>query len=187
MKTIIDAGHGFETKGKNSKFFFLHGNNKPILKENNINEAICNKLSVLNDDIVFITNEWYDVPLKTRIERERALYELKNTLFISIHSDAFDKKNVGHGGRFHYYSDKGKKIAEYFTEYLKNYGYDLPLNKPMRSNFYVLRESYSPSILFEMGFMTNEEDLKYLLDEKFRNKSAKILNDAIINFDVNLL
>lgn len=184
MRTpIIDTGHGYNTKGKESKFHHW-ANGLVKLKENSINEAIGNKLSFLfwqnNKEAHFITNEWYDVPLSERVERERGISN-SNTFFISIHADAFHIKNQARGGTFFYFSDSGKQIADHFTNYFRANGYGLGLRDPKKANFKVLRETASPAVLFELGFMTTESDLDKLLSDEFRNKTSQLLYDAIQN------
>lgn len=186
MIPIIDSGHGFNTAGKRSDGFYLV-NGKVELKENSVNEAVANKLSALhyinNSEAHFISQEWWDISLDERCKRERKIAkELWNkgieTYFISIHADAFHIKNKAKGGRFFYRSEGGRKLAEHFTNYLRDNGYDLNLREPMKANFKVLRDTASPAILFEMGFMTTRSDLDYLKKDSFRNKTAKLLYEA---------
>ena len=176
---IIDTGHGFNTPGKRSVGFEKNGN--VLLKENSVNEAVGNKLSMIHylmgSECHFISNEWNDISLQERVNRERKL-ATKNTFFISIHADAYHVKNAAEGGRFFYYSDSGKEIAETLTNELVINGYDLKLRDPMRKSFKVIRETKSPAVLFELGFMTTKSDLDYLLSDNFRNKTATLLYNA---------
>lgn len=186
MIPITDSGHGFNTAGKRSEGFYLP-NGKIELKENSVNEAVANKLSALfyfNDvESYFISQEWWDISLNERCNRETAIAKEikkagKKSFFLSIHADAFHIKNKAKGGRFFYHSEGGRKLAEHFTEYLKNNGYDLNLREPKKANFKVLRDTTSPAILFEMGFMTTRSDLDFLKKDSFRNKTAKLLYEA---------
>jgi len=184
---IIDAGHGFNTKGKESEGF-KNSNGTIQLKENNVNEAIANKLSMLhfmNDTpFTFITNEWNDISLKERCLREQNVVDdiIDDSMFISIHADAFHVKNVATGGTFFYHSEEGKKIAEFYTKYFNNNSYDLKIREPKQANFYMLKNTSSPAILFELGYMTSQSDLEYLKSESFRNKTAKLLYDCHIAY-----
>lgn len=181
MIPIIDTGHGYTTKGKESKFHF-GSDNKVLLKENSVNEAVGNKLSLLfwlnNKKAHFISNEWQDISLSERVKRENRL-ATTNTFFMSIHADAFHVKDKAKGGRFFYHSESGRQIALHMTSYLEGNGYGLELREPMKANFKVLIETKSPAVLFEMGFMTTKSDLDKLLDDNFRNKTAKLLYEAI--------
>jgi N-acetylmuramoyl-L-alanine amidase len=180
---IIHTGHGYNTPGKRSEGFY-DSQGRVLLKENSVNEAVGNKLSFLfwqnNKEAHFITNEWYDVALQERVNRERKL-ATNNTVIISIHADAFHVKNRAKGGRFFYRSESGRKIAEKLTEHLRDNGYGLLLRDPKQANFKVLRDTKSPAVLFEMGFMTTKSDLDVLLDDDFRNKTTQLLYEAISN------
>lgn len=48
--------------------------------------------------------------------------------------------------------------------------------------FYVLRGTYSPGILVEMGFMTNSSDQKHLNDKKVRAKIANSIYKGIMKY-----
>ena len=190
LKLILDAGHGWFTKGKDSLFFkILNGifKSKPILKENNVNEAICNKMSVLHDNCKFITNEWQDVPLQERVNREHKEHIPSESLFMSIHADAYTKKDAASGATFFYYSEKGRNIAKYLTNYLRTAGYMIVLRTPKKANFMMLRETKSPSVLFELGFMTTKKDLDLLMSEDFRNHTSKLLIEAVNAMPKNYL
>jgi N-acetylmuramoyl-L-alanine amidase len=187
MILIYDTGHGHNTPGKRSDGF-NDAKGNVILKENCVNEAVGNKLSFIhwlnNCEAHFISNEWIDISLSERVRRERKIAKEieargEKSLFISIHADAFHVKNKAEGGRFFYYSESGRKIAEKMTKYFRENGYGLSLRDPMYGNFKVIRESASPAILFEMGFMTTKSDLDQLINDDFRNKTANLLYNAL--------
>ncbi|MDP2865391.1 MAG: N-acetylmuramoyl-L-alanine amidase, partial [Elusimicrobiota bacterium] len=48
--------------------------------------------------------------------------------------------------------------------------------------FYVLRGTYSPGILVEMGFMTNSSDQKNMNDKKTRAKIANSIYKAVLKY-----
>lgn len=187
MIPIIDTGHGYNTPGKRSDGFEDSLGNV-ILKENSVNEAVGNKLSFLfwqsMCEAHFITNEWFDVSLSERVSREKKIAKDiasrgNNSMFISIHADAFHIKNKARGGRFFYYSKSGKEIADKMTSYFRENGYGLSLRDPEQKSFKVIRETSSPAVLFEMGFMTTQSDLDVLMSDDFRNKTAQLLFEAI--------
>lgn len=54
------------------------------------------------------------------------------------------------------------------------------INNPMRSaGFRVLQAPDVPSILMELGFLSNKDDVKLLTDPKFRDKLTGLLADAV--------
>lgn len=60
------------------------------------------------------------------------------------------------------------------------------INNPHRhAGFQVLRAPDVPSILLEIGFLSNKEDEKLLLDEKWRGKVADRLTEAVRQYRVS--
>jgi len=51
-----------------------------------------------------------------------------------------------------------------------------------QANFYVLRGAFMPSILAELGFLSNPEEEKILSNEQFQEKLANALFEGIKNF-----
>ncbi|MQY48252.1 AMIN domain-containing protein [Rhizobiales bacterium RZME27] len=57
------------------------------------------------------------------------------------------------------------------------------INNPRRSaGFQVLRAPDIPSVLLELGFLSNIEDEKLLLDEKWREKVTGLIADAVLQY-----
>ena len=52
-------------------------------------------------------------------------------------------------------------------------------NPQRAASFVVLKAPDVPSALFELGYMTNKEDLKLLLSQDWRNKAATAMVKAI--------
>jgi len=79
------------------------------------------------------------------------------------------------------YINEGSKIAGYISkEYEKNTSF---VNRGIKqAAFYVLRGTYAPGILIEMGFMTNSQDQKKLSDRKIHKKIAKAIYEGILKY-----
>src|SRR5690606_23027151 len=57
------------------------------------------------------------------------------------------------------------------------------INNPHRhAGFQVLRAHDVPSVLLELGFLSNEEDEKQLVDPEWRKKVAELINTAIVDY-----
>jgi len=62
------------------------------------------------------------------------------------------------------------------------------INNPHRhAGFQVLRAPDVPSILLELGFLSNKEDEKLLLDEKWRDKVAERLTEAVRQYRLSIV
>ncbi|HOP32011.1 MAG TPA: N-acetylmuramoyl-L-alanine amidase [Candidatus Hydrothermia bacterium] len=53
-----------------------------------------------------------------------------------------------------------------------------------QAGFYVLQGVYAPSVLVELGFLTNKDEAKKLKDTRYQEKLADAIVDAIIKFKV---
>ena len=104
-------------------------------------------------------------------------------LYISIHHDAFEDTNVK-GITTHFGSNKrkDKKLAKIVQEAIFDQNIDSRDRGVHGSDFLVLRENPSPSILIELGFTSNASDEKRMNLEKFQAKSQQGIVDGIINY-----
>ena len=77
--------------------------------------------------------------------------------------------------------DKSLEIASLiqtnFTKNLKRLD-----RKVKQDNFQVLRETIMPSVLVELGFLTNKNEGRYLNSKKGQQKMGKAVSDAINNY-----
>ena len=189
---LIDNGHSRLTKGKCSPLFddgvtrlYEWQYNRKIARELHkrlCSEGICNVLLVPEDD--------YDVPLSERAARANKYG--KDNLFISIHLNAYgDGKTWNSARGWSVWTSKGNtksdKIATVFWNTAREIlPMDVSLRKDMsdgdpdwESNFTVLTKTVMPAILTENLFMTNKEDVRFLLsDEGF---------DAIVRLHLNAI
>jgi len=98
--------------------------------------------------------------------------------FVSFHRNAFNEK--AHGVETFTYPRSSKKANELATKVQNNLvklGFTDRGTK--EANFHILRETKSPAILIEMGFIDNVEDNK-LFDCK-RNEIVKAITQAILS------
>lgn len=171
---LIDNGHSRLTKGKCSpdKSFYEWEYNRKVARELHkrlCKEGICNVLLVPEDD--------YDVPLSERAARANKYG--KDNLFISIHCNAYgDGKTWNSARGWSVWTSKGEtksdKIATVFWNTAREI---LPMEVSLRkdmsdgdpdweANFTVLTKTKMPAILTENLFMTNREDVRFLLSDK---------------------
>ncbi|MBN2461176.1 MAG: N-acetylmuramoyl-L-alanine amidase [Candidatus Cloacimonetes bacterium] len=55
-------------------------------------------------------------------------------------------------------------------------------NGVRQANFYVLRGAYMPAVLVELGYLTNKEEEKKLINESYQDKLAQAIYHGIKNF-----
>ena len=127
--------------------------------------------------------ETKDVSLSARCKRANAIYsETSGKCFlISVHA------NAGGGTGWEAYTSVGQTKAdliatELYKEAEKEFAPDgWKIRKDTsdgdpdkESQFYILKHTKCPAVLSENFFFDNEKDCKYMLNNEFRNRIAKI-------------
>lgn len=185
-KTIIlDAGHGIGTPGKRSP---LWDNGLQLFEwefNRDIVSRIAEELTRLGIPNVILVPEVYDLSLSNRVRRAN---EIRNSVLISVHANAFeDGRAKGWGA----YTSKGEtKSDEYAKLFYEEFAKEFPNRKARtdfsdgdidkEANFYMLKNTNMPAVLTESFFMTNEDECKnILLTEEGRSKIAKLHIEAI--------
>jgi len=112
--------------------------------------------------------------------KDRTLFANKGNFdyFISFHRNAFKPEKSKGSETFIYIigSEKSKELAKRIQTSLVGLGF---VDRGVKTaNFYVLRETKSPAVLVEVGFIDNSEDNK-LFDSK-KDEIAKGIAKAIL-------
>ena len=160
---IIDPGHGGNEPGA------INGN----IFERDLTLAISlqveKELKKKNIDYYMLRTTDTYMSLEDRVTTAN---DKACKLFISIHINSFqDSKQSGILTTYNPNSPIGKEIAEIMQSRISNIGMR-DRNIMPRPNLYVLRNTDMPSLLLEIGFMSNKKDLKLLTDAKFQQKCA---------------
>lgn len=189
MKKIccLDAGHGLQTAGKETPYHSdLQGVYANHYKEAEQNYRIMFELARMLEYQgieVVITNKNinFDMNLSTRVSKEKAV---NADLFVSIHKNAspkFEWNAIEGIETFCYkFGGNGEKAARAVQNELITTG---DYNRGVKEgNFQVLRETKSPAILCEIGFMTNLKEAKRMLDIEWHNKYATCIAKGICKY-----
>jgi N-acetylmuramoyl-L-alanine amidase len=173
INVVIDAGHG------GSDF----GATLSEIKEKEIVAAISKKIELLNQNqnvtIHFTRLEDYNLTLKERVNQ---INKLQPDLMISIHVNS-TKNTTVHGYEV-YVSDKtetyekSNELAEKFTD-LFSKNTKLRFRGIKKGPFFVLKNSDCPSLLLDLGFLSNTIDKDYITSENGQNEMAQNIVDFI--------
>lgn len=175
---VVDAGHGgtdIGTYTTDMQYFEKDFNLSVLLylKEMLDSEAIKVYYTRSADDKVYLN------------PRVNLANDLKADLFVSIHCNG--NKDASAFGVEALYNEKApqkgmssKALSEIcLNELEKATGLRNRGLKP-RSDIYIIRNAKVPVTLLELGFVTNQSDLRYLLDEENRQKLAKGVYNGIM-------
>lgn len=173
---VLDPGHGGVDGGCDVTIDGV------MYKEKDIDLAVAlyvrDYLEQMDNIQVYMTRE---TDKKVSLDNRPVVGNEKQAdLFVSFHCNSFTKNTAkGLECYSHENSAESGKISEKLIACLKNAGLDTKIRGTRTADYKVLRESYYAAVLFEMGFMTNAEDLKNLTDDDYQKKLAKALADAI--------
>lgn len=102
---------------------------------------------------------------------------------VSIHCNTIDDPNQKGAVVFYQKgSEAGKELAASLLKELNKVQL-LNDNRPLpRENLFLLRTSKIPTIILELGFLSNQEDRTKLQQPAFRQQLAEALSQGIINY-----
>jgi N-acetylmuramoyl-L-alanine amidase len=174
-KIVIDPGHGGKDHGATGSHF------KTLEKVVNlqVSNILKSKFEASGANVILTRTSDRFITLQQRIDF--GITE-KADLFLSIHHNTNSDSRIN-GTITYFYSDGAdRKLANSVQkEVIKNNGFkDL---KARKGNFFVLRENPLPSILIELGFLTNYNDEFAILQTKVQEGSANgILQGVALYF-----
>jgi N-acetylmuramoyl-L-alanine amidase len=180
LRVVIDAGHG----GKDPGAIASDGT-----REKDLNLDVAKKLEqhlkAMGFNTIMTRSDDTFVELKGRTDIANTNYA---DFFMSIHFNAFSKTSNGIETLYYPnevnedYTISNKKIADIFhNEVLKATKRGSRGINP-RPNLVVLNKTKMPSILAELGFMTNPEELALMKTDKYREDAARALAVSILKY-----
>ena len=193
MKILIDNGHGSDTPGKRSPDgrFLEYKFNREIARR------IVLDLQDRGYDAELLVPEETDIPLKERASRVKshcATLGKENVILVSIHANA-----AGNGSQWtkphgwSIYTSKGRtaadSLANCIAEAAKKYLLEMQLRGDwsdgdidFEESFYLLNKTLCPAVLSENGFMTNEQECRWLQTRKARQAIVDLHVEGISEY-----
>ncbi len=166
---VLDAGHGGGDTGVKKDEF----------QEKDIVLKIANTIKERNpyQDIDFVFLRTGDEQI-INTNRAKLINEIKPDLVLSLHAN-YDVKDSKKGTEIHIspmnpFFEQAKTLGEEIGKNVSSLGFDnLGI---IETNSKVLRDAQAPTIMIEIGYLTNDQDRKYLTNEANYAKIAdKIL------------
>lgn len=191
LRICVDPGHGYDDIGASHA-------NLGSKNEEDINLEVALKLVPLLEyegyDVIMTRDS--DTPPDYLQPNDNGQYLINPTwrseyanrndvdLFISLHCNSYESSQTS-GIRLYYCSDStydSKTFAEKLGSAIaNNLGISLPepSGAEYDNAFAVTKYVKAPSVLVEMGFVTNESDAEKLLDDEWQNEMAQALARGI--------
>lgn len=186
---IIDPGHGGLDGG-------AVGANGTLEKDVNLKVAqYLKEIAEKNGKTVIMTRE-EDTSLHTtdsakirdqkRSDLENRRQVLQNNssgIFVSIHMNQYDSKDVKGSQVFYADNDQSRNLANKIQTSLINGLADgnKRIAKPAPSSLYIFKGCNSTAVVVECGFLSCPEEEKLLSTEEYQRKLAQCIYDGIYN------
>lgn len=180
LTVVIDAGHGGHDPGA------VYGGR--LEKDDNLalSKAVRDILKAQGVNVIMTRDSDVFIPLP---DRARIANEADADLFVSIHrnSTATPDAPQAHGVENFIYltapEQTSGRAAQSVLSRVADVG--VQVNRGVkRGNYYVLRRTQMPSMLLEMGFITNAIDNR-LLDENLNNYATAIAQGILDYFEID--
>ncbi|MEH6892366.1 N-acetylmuramoyl-L-alanine amidase [Bacillus sp. JJ864] len=170
---VIDPGHGGNDPGS---IGLRRTREKDITLKTAKN--IQKKLAEKGMTVILTRQDDTFVSLKNRV----AIAQNKSAdLFLSIHYDGFTTNDVKGVTTYYYKGQREQALAETIHEHL--FKHIQAKNRGVKSgDYYVLRENQKPSILLELGYITNPEDEERMNSQQFQADVASGVVSGIIEY-----
>jgi len=168
---VIDAGHGGSDPGA------MRNNvlEKKITLE--IAQLVAKDLQAQGATVYMTRKDDTFVSLSDRVTISN---EKKPDLFVSIHINASENETV-HGIETHYYKDDSLDFAKQIHKSIMS-KIDEKNRGVIKSRFYVVRHTTAPSVLLELGFISNEQERELMQTKKRQEAFAEAITEGIINY-----
>lgn len=178
-KVCIDPGHGGKDPGKSIG---------DSIREKDINLSIAKKLQIkllCNSKFSSIMTRSDDTFVRLD-ERSKITEQYDSNLFVSIHLGTTSQETSTASGIACYIPKTGQcveeseKIANRIIGEFQQLDEIKIKDSPRAVNFAVLRDNAYPSILLELGYMNNPNDLQYITNPENQDKIVNALYEAIL-------
>ncbi|MEW6242664.1 MAG: N-acetylmuramoyl-L-alanine amidase [Bacillota bacterium] len=180
-KILIDPGHGGANPGALGPGGTTEADN--VLAKSLI---LAEMLRADGAEVIMTREGAGDVPGPRSVHQlERRVRIAENSgadIFVSIHNNTHRNKNIKGTLTFYYSPAKESKLlAEAIQDELSSQLGSKDLGTSRRA-FYVLRNTSMPSVLVEVGFLTNPEEGLRLADPVYQRQAAEGVYKGIIRY-----
>lgn len=169
---LLDAGHGGSDPGAQ----------RGDIQEKELTLAIVEKLKhVLESENIHVKLTRADDTFVSLEDRVKLTNELKPDVFLSVHINSLEANTQATGIETYYQSDISRDLAQLIHTYLvKELG--APDRNVRRARFYVINHTPYPSVLAEVGFISNKEERDKLASSDYQLEVARALADGLVSY-----
>ena len=104
-------------------------------------------------------------------------------LTVSIHQNSYPQESVRGPQIFYFaHSKEAKKAAEVMQTELKNFDQEHAREIKGNTTYYMLKNTKSPIVIVECGFLSSPVEAGMLIDEAYQQKLAQAIGNGILKY-----
>jgi N-acetylmuramoyl-L-alanine amidase len=169
MGIVLDAGHGGSDPGAQ----------RGTIQEKDITLGIVEKLyRMLVADGARVSLTRSDDTFISIQDRVRLSLDAHPDIFLSVHINALETNDAIRGIETYYRTEQSLPLAQCIHTALVSQ-LDTPDRGIRNARFYVINHTSIPSVLAEVGFISNPEERMDLASGQYQNKVARALEDGV--------
>jgi N-acetylmuramoyl-L-alanine amidase len=175
VRIAIDPGHG----GRDPGAVGINGLQEKIVVLD-IAQKVAQLLEQQGAQVILTRNNDTEIGLEPRVQDAN---QGNANVFVSIHANAIDMDHPGTNGAetYYYSSDEAFQLAQTIQTSVAQ-GTGMRNIGVKQARFYVLRNTYMPAALVEVGFVTGQVDAPRLADPTFRDRMAQAIARGILQY-----
>lgn len=183
MTIVVDPGHGGLDGGAQGILYGIG----PVEKDITMAHALVlqNRLESLGAQVILAVSPDQDNSTKVEMtDRVELAKENEADFYISLHCNSIAANSNGlkpSGTEIYYYENNSKLLADSILEKITEYN-NRDARKVIYGNFYVTRNPICPSMLVEMGFISNPVEYDELCSPDSMYQTANAIADALIEY-----
>ncbi len=179
LVVMVDAGHG----GTDPGAIGIPGTDSAMEKDITLATAIAvqKRLESLGATAYLCRSDDSDLSMNDRMTMTRAR---DADLFISLHCNSVgyaQNANTAKGAEVYYYEDIAAPLASTLSATLSDYT-NRTDRGAKRSNYRVTLNTFAPSVLVEMGFLTNPVEYDSMASKQGIYQTANAIGDGVLAF-----
>lgn len=181
---LIDVGHGGIDGGTSHNTLLEKDLNLEIARKLYTELTAKNYRVVINrtgDYALSDDNFWKKIRSRHRrdlVQRKEIVNRLKPKVMISLHVNWASRKSESGGVVLYQNNDDSKRLAKSIQNCL-NHLYERDHVPVYGKTFFLLKHSQVPSVIVEMGFISNSGDRHRLTNSKLQEELAKALASGV--------
>lgn len=170
---VIDAGHGGADPGARG----VSGRTRESYNTLFVAQDVQHLLKRAGAHVIMTRDSDVFVPLDTRAAIAN---KAGADIFISIHNDSNPDPSV-RGVTTYYYTQQSRRLADVLQTSLST-GLGARNVGVLQQPFLVVRTTWMPSVLVELGFLTNWTDEQLLADPVYRYRAAEAIYKGVVQY-----